>query len=241
MPRRSHRYTLGRPDVAIGYLSPPSAGLPDAEQALSLWAEAQDLDLRVVIKDTGREGRLSERPAFAGALQLIWETGAGVLLVDRLASLAPEPLFQAMAATLIRNHGARVVSVARGEEDCLEKLEPMMEAFQEFYDLDRRVRVQAGLVVAQRQRRRVSRVVPYGFNLAADGDTLVPYGSEQEVIRLISELRAKRLSLRKIGETLTELGHKPKDGKKWWPQTISDILARGTDDPQGSSEQGRQP
>ena len=69
--------------------------------------------------------------------------------------------------------------------------------------------------------------VPYGFDLAADGVSLVPNDGEQRVLTIVAELRENGYSMRAIAEQLEKRGFKTKAGKsKWTHSTVQRILER---------------
>ena len=68
--------------------------------------------------------------------------------------------------------------------------------------------------------------VRFGYELAADGKTLVAVPSEQEAIALMKELRAAGETLRDIADELNRRGIHTKEGKGWKHTTVSGILAR---------------
>ena len=70
--------------------------------------------------------------------------------------------------------------------------------------------------------------VPYGYDLAADGSTLVPCDAEQAVIQDMRAMRAAGNSLPKIAATLTERGVPTKTGRssQWSHQVVARILGR---------------
>ncbi|MFH1469598.1 MAG: recombinase family protein [Pseudomonadota bacterium] len=232
MPRRSHRHAESDPLKAVGYILAGHRPQGGANTDLRAWASIHGVELLQVCGDEcPPDTPLNLRPGFAEALCALWDTGAGVLLVEGVAALALDPPHRAMAAVILDTHGSRLVSTDPGEEHILDTLAPMMEAFVVFYDLDRRVRVSAGLATLKRRRRLVSRVAPYGW-MTTDDDpkTLVPNPAERVVIRLAQELRAEGLPLRKIGQRLTELGHHPRRGGPWQPQTIANLLTKTPED-----------
>jgi hypothetical protein len=69
------------------------------------------------------------------------------------------------------------------------------------YNLSRLARSTA-MAELRRQGRRVSRYIPYGFELAASRTTLVPSTREQKVLTQIRALRLRGLSL--IATRLTD-------------------------------------
>ena len=68
--------------------------------------------------------------------------------------------------------------------------------------------------------------VPFGFDLADDGKTLVPNPIEQEAIDLIRGLRSKGLSYRAIVAELDAAGIRPKKGNRWIHTSVRSVLTR---------------
>ena len=76
------------------------------------------------------------------------------------------------------------------------------------------------------QGQRVG-TVPFGYDLAADGITLVENENETRIIELINSLRTKGYTLQAIATELEAAGVATKKGlAKWSPKTIRAILNR---------------
>ena len=90
-----------------------------------------------------------------------------------------------------------------------------------------RERTRSALAVKRSNHQRVG-AVPYGFNLAGDGTSLMRDDREQAVIADIQAMRAAGTSLPKIAATLTERGVPTKTGRstRWSHQACARILAR---------------
>jgi hypothetical protein len=65
--------------------------------------------------------------------------------------------------------------------------------------------------------------VPYGFR--DEGGLLVEDEGEQVVVMRARELRADGASLREIGRTLLEEGHRPRKGRKWHVQVLGRLVS----------------
>ncbi len=69
--------------------------------------------------------------------------------------------------------------------------------------------------------------MPFGWDLADDGETLVENVTEQDVLWLIQDLRAKGQSLRAIAAELEGKNIPTKAGNAKWTHTaVKGILAR---------------
>ena len=221
MPRRGTTHTPGDPRRAVGYLRADD-GLPSPEEqrgALEAWARAKQVELIDVTAERGTEDETSlhERDGFPAALCQVHETGAGILLVAQAACVSSSPLIWAEASELAHMGGARLISCA-GDDLTGSEFDAMRAAFRDFDALSRGVPISVGLRAKNGKLR--SRVPPYGFKLAEDGETLAPDPVEQEVVAMVRRLRADGMSLRKIGRALVEAGHRPRRGGDWNPNTL---------------------
>ncbi len=90
-----------------------------------------------------------------------------------------------------------------------------------------RERTRAAMAVKRANGQRIGSV-PYGFDLAIDGTTLVANGSEQSVVREILAMREAGKTLKAIADALTERGVPTKTGRSncWSHSAIARILRR---------------
>ena len=89
-----------------------------------------------------------------------------------------------------------------------------------------RDRTVAAMAHKRSKNERISRHIPFGSDLSADGVELVPNVSEQDAIELIRELRGGGFSLRKIATELDDHGIPTKSGQKWNHNSVASILKR---------------
>ena len=90
-----------------------------------------------------------------------------------------------------------------------------------------RERTKSAMAVKRANGQRVG-AVPYGFDLAANGTTLVVNEAEQAVIQDIRVMRSKGMTLEAIAKTLTTRDIPTKTGKssRWTHQAVARILDR---------------
>ena len=72
-------------------------------------------------------------------------------------------------------------------------------------------------------RRELVGALPLGFDLEADGKTLVPNHKEMAIVDQIRRLRDRGWSYGRIASHLNDLGTPTKRGGKWRPWTIQYI------------------
>jgi DNA invertase Pin-like site-specific DNA recombinase len=68
--------------------------------------------------------------------------------------------------------------------------------------------------------------IPYGWKLAEDGIALVTDIAEQRAMQLAHEFRGQGCSLRLIGDKLWSLGYAQRNGSRWQPQSVKNLLNR---------------
>jgi len=79
---------------------------------------------------------------------------------------------------------------------------------------------------AKQQRGERTGSIPYGYNLAPDGKTLLKNRKEQKVIKKMQRLRALNLGYYSIANTLNADGLTTKQGKLWNQSNVSKVLKR---------------
>jgi len=90
-----------------------------------------------------------------------------------------------------------------------------------------RERTRSAMAVKRGNGQRIG-TVPYGFDLAGDGATLVPNDAEQAVITDIRSWRSHGWTLERIADELTRRGVPTKTGKseRWTHQAVARIAQR---------------
>ena len=183
-------------------------------------------NLEGVYRDAGVSGKtgLDKRPALLEAISQL--SKGDTLIVAKRDRLGRDPLVVAMIEAAVKRKGARIVSAAGEGTDSDSPSDILMrrlvDAFGEYERLLVGARTSAALQ-AKKSRRERTGSVPYGYR-CEDGVYLVPDETEQAAIAMIRDLNAKGLSLRNIAGRLQAKGYKPRGGKSWHPQTVSNIL-----------------
>jgi DNA invertase Pin-like site-specific DNA recombinase len=95
-----------------------------------------------------------------------------------------------------------------------------------------RERTRSALAVKKANGERVGSI-PYGYDLAPDGHTLIPNEAEQGVIAEIRAMRSGGMKLQKIASTLTGMAVPTKTRKSgsWSHQAVARIITRICHDP----------
>ncbi len=231
--RRRRRDT--DPKKVVGYVrvsTDEQALGPEAQRnALEAWCKAQEAVLVAVCEDIGVSGAtpLEKRPGLNEALDTLTVEGAGVLLVSKRDRLARDIVIGAVIERLVERAGGRVLAAdgtGNGDGPEQELMRNLVNAFAQYERALIGARTKAALAVRKAKGKRVGGI-PYGFRLAADGETLEPNPTEQTVVRIVKTMRKKGGTLRAIANELTRRALATRTGGYWHVQTISNILRGG--------------
>jgi len=89
-------------------------------------------------------------------------------------------------------------------------------------------RTKTAMAAKKTKGERVSRRIPYGFNLSQDKMHIEPNRYERKTAEMARDFRKGGLSLRKIGLKLSEVGRKPRNGLKWHAETVKMLMLAPT-------------
>jgi DNA invertase Pin-like site-specific DNA recombinase len=223
------------PGRAFGYRRVSTAeqagsGLGLDAQAAAIAATAARLGLTVAetFTDAGLSGGLplEQRPALLAALDAARK--GDVLIVAKRDRLGRDVLNVAIIERLAERKGARIVSAAgEGTEDdgpTSILMRQIVDAFGQYERALIRARTKAALRAKRARGERVG-TVPFGFQLAIDGQTLKANATEQQTLGLIREHRARGLTLRQIAVELNRQGVTTRRGSAWKHQYVAGLVA----------------
>ncbi|AMV32779.1 DNA-invertase hin [Pirellula sp. SH-Sr6A] len=202
----------------------------EAQRAkIAAWCLANDVELLDIQTDAGLSGgRSDNRPGLQAAIDRACKTKA-VLVVYSLSRLARSTRDTIDIGERLDKAGADLVSLSEKIDTTTaagKMIFRMLAVLAEFERDQVSERTKFALAHKRAKSQRVG-AIPYGFDLAPDGETLLPNEREQETIEVIHELRRRGMSLRAIAEALTNDQRTPKKGAPQWTHTtIARIVAR---------------
>lgn len=188
--------------------------LADQRRRIQQYAELYELELIEVIEDAGASAKSLNRPGIARALELLSAGQAEGLLVAKLDRLtrSVRDLGELLEGPLA---GRDLLSVAEQLDTSSAAGRMVTRMLAVVSEWEREAigeRTSAALQHMKQQGRRVG-AVPYGYQLAEDGQHLVEHSAEQEVLEQARELRAAGLSLRAVADELAERGFLSRTGR----------------------------
>lgn len=233
---RKPRTTTTEGRIAIGYARVSTMG--QATEGVSLEAQTEQIrgyckangyELLHIHIDAGISGkRADNRPELAAALRSVCKA-KGVLVVAKLDRLARSTRDAIDMAQRVEACGADLASV----KDQLDTGTPMgrfaFRLLASLGELERDIvaeRTREALAYKRSKGHRISGVIPFGHDLADDGEGLIENQTEQRTIDRMIELRDAGHGYAKVASILTAELHKPKHAAAWSAETIRQVLRR---------------
>lgn len=221
---------------AVGYTRVSTGGQAsdgvslEAQQArIRAWCEANGYTLTSLHVDAGLSGcRSDNRPGLQEALTSACKSKAA-LIVYSLSRLARSTKDAISISERLSKHGADLVSLSERIDTTTaagKMVFRMLAVLAEFERDQVAERTKGALAHLRNQDKRISGKIPYGYDLALDGENLVSNPQEQSGLQLIQRLRAKGLGRRRIATQLMRRGIPTKTGSSWSPQAVASILRR---------------
>jgi DNA invertase Pin-like site-specific DNA recombinase len=200
--------------------------------ALRRWCEANQGELVAIFHDQGVSGSttIDRRPHFLAAIAAAKEQGAAILLIAKRDRLARDVVIAATAEQLARQAGLRIVAAdgaGNGEADDANAwlFKTILDAMAQYERALIRQRTRAALAVKKAKGERIG-TIPYGYQVAADGKTLLAFPPEQAVVTRIRWLRSQSYSMQRIADELNADGLLTRKGTPWRQQYIDAVLKK---------------
>jgi DNA invertase Pin-like site-specific DNA recombinase len=228
---------LNPTSTAIGYIrvstdrqAESGLGLDAQRAAVAGCAARLGLPLAAVLTDAGTSGSLAieDRPVLLDAVASLKR--GDVLIVAKRDRLGRDVIAVAMIERLVTKRGPRIVSAAGEGTDSDDPsgmlMRRLMDSFAEYERALIAARTRAALAAKRARNERISRYVPYGYQLGADRRTLEPVPVEQDTVRIIRERRAVGESLQAVANHLNQLGVRTRAGSHWRFEYVRSLLRR---------------
>lgn len=207
-----------------------------AEEGVSLAAQeektraycvARDWTCAGVIADEGASGGTLDRPGLQEALDLCRRGEVEVVVVLKLDRLtrSVKDLGDLLEGVFDPKTGADFASVSDNFDTSTANGRLVLNILASVAQWEREIIIErtTDALAHKKAAGRRSGQVPFGFDLAGDGDTLLRVPGE---LAIIDELRARREAgetLQALADDLNGRGVPTKNGGRWWPATVANI------------------
>jgi|SRR5579872_8607 len=221
----AHRKTVALIRVSTEDQAREGVSLDAQRQRIDAYAIATGRVIDEYVVEAGESGKTLKRPGMMKILREVKVGSVGTLVIlklDRVTRSVKDLLhlievFTKADADLISVSESLDTSSAAGR--MVVQILGVMAEF-ERAQLAERTSFALG---HKRHNRRVYGKAPFGFR--RDGDALVEEPEELLALRSALGMRAKGVSLRRIGEWLTARGFTPRQGgKEWRKQSVAQVL-----------------
>jgi site-specific DNA recombinase len=202
--------------------------LENQKERIAAWCVASGLVLDCVYVETMSGARATNRPVLQEALSAVCRA-RGVLVVHSLSRLARSVRDTLDIAERLERAGANLASLSEriDTSSAVGKMVfRLLSTLNEFERDQLAERTESAMAHLRRNGRRISRRIPFGYDLALDGRSLAFNGQEQAVLARISGLRASGSSYSRIAAELAASGVPTKEGGVWHPATVRQIVER---------------
>jgi DNA invertase Pin-like site-specific DNA recombinase len=224
------RQVYGYVRVSTTMQSEGGVSLANQSERIEAWAKANGLEVAQVFTDAGISGkRADNRPALQQALEAVGKA-KGVLVVYSLSRMSRSVKDAITISERLDKAGADLVSLSERLDTSTASGKMtfrMMAVLAEFERDQLSERVTSAMGHLKTLGKRVGKI-PYGYDLAADGETLKPSKAEQAGIAAMVQMDAEGMSLRKIAKALTQRGIRAKGGRDWHPESVRLVIKRST-------------
>ena len=199
----------------------------EAQRAkVEAYASLYDLDLVAIVEDAGASAKTLNRPGLDRVLTMLRKGDADAVLVVKLDRLTRSVRDLGELVDAYFADGKRALLSVHDQIDTRSAAGRLvLNVLASVSQWEREAIGERTSAAMQHKRSKGELVgaVPYGYDLGADGKTLVANEAEQLVVTAVREYRTAGLSLRTVGERLAERGLLPRKGGAWNPAQIKRI------------------
>lgn len=194
------------------------------------YASVYDLEVVETIVDSGESAKSLNRPGLQRALALLRSGAADGLAVAKLDRLTRSIAdWQLLIAEFFGESGGKALfSVADSIDTRTAAGRMVLNILLSVAQWEREAIAERTKEALSTKMRRGERVgsVRYGFDVGADGKSLIPNAKEQAALALMKEWRREGMTLRGIAAELNSMGIPTKEGAPWAFGSVARILRR---------------
>ena len=220
--------TIGYIRVSTDEQADFGVSLDAQKDRIEAFCRAKDWDLVEVISDPGFSGKDLKRPGIQRVIELSKKRKIDVVVVvklDRLTRQVADLGF--LTRDIFEKYEIALASVVESIDATTAAGMLMLNVLGAVAQWERDIISERtkDAMAFQKKNRKLIGAVPYGYDLAEDGKTLLENPVEQTVLTGMKKMRNQGLSFNKIAIDLNEKEIPSKKGGKWYPKTVRAIIS----------------
>lgn len=188
------------------------------EARLRDYAVRQGFDQVQLVVDEGLSGSRTDRPGFVQVMQAVRDHAVNAVVVVSLSRFARNTVATVQAIEVMNKAGVSLHSLSEQLDTSTPVGRFFVTVLASLAQLEREQVGERTRAVLQHRKSQgfVAGHAPFGFCVAADGQTLERDEREQQVIDLVKQLRAAGMTFRAIATDLTRRQVAHRDGRTSW-------------------------
>jgi len=218
--------TIGYVRVSTDEQAQSGLSLSNQKSKIVGLAEVHDYEIGELIEDPGQSAASLNRPGLQKVLQLVRGRRIDSVIVLKLDRLTRSQKDLLHLLEMFDRFGVSLVSVQESLDTSSANGRFFVQLLGSIAEWERgtiRERTQSAIQQLHREKRRFTRHPPLGWRFDGAG-RMIKHDSEQKTLRIIHDLHAQGLSLRKIGEELLGQGMTPRNGSAWSTSVIRNAI-----------------
>jgi DNA invertase Pin-like site-specific DNA recombinase len=186
-----------------------------------------DIELVGIIEDAGKSGKNLNREGICALMEQIKNRQINAVIVYKMDRLSRRVIDTLNLIELMKKHDIEFHAITDAIDTKTATGKFVLNIMASLAQMERDLiseRTKDALSMKIAKHERVGSV-RYGFNLGADGKTLVEDSEQQKAIKTMHDLHRNGCSYRTICAELGEQGFAPM-GQKWHAKTVMSVLKR---------------
>ncbi len=202
--------------------------ISNQQARIAAWCVANGHELAGEFVESGSGARASNRAELQKAMLAVCKA-KGILVVYSLSRFSRSVKDTLELTERLDKAGAHLASLSESLDTSTATGRLIFRLLSSLSEFERDAlseKTRDALAHMRRTNRRISSKIPFGYELATDGATLLPVAHEQEAISRMIGWRASGMTLAAIGARLTAEAVRTRAGGAWLPATILAIIQR---------------
>ena len=214
--------------VSTGKQVEHGVSIPAQIAKVELYSKLYQIEVVETVIDRGCSAKNLERDGLKKALGMLDSGVADALLIVKLDRLtrSVKDLWQLLESYFGREGGPSLICVSEQVDTRTAAGRLVLSVLMSVAQWERETiseRTSAAMQHLKSEGRYTGGNAPYGWNVGLDG-VLKPNPIEQKAMARAKQLREKNISLRKIGKTLANEGHHPRNGGGWHATSVNTLI-----------------